>query len=314
MLTVGQVLDDIKRVLGGVDDETAYARLNDAVEILSTESDWDPLLGYVDVCVGCDRFATLPREVGTVLAVTINGEPALGHNWLFRFHANGPGTSFRTVGYHWVEGRPVATQLDPPADGLRLGATLESADDDGTPLRVFGYDADGNWIRSTEGGVIVDGVLVPTTYGVVTPTTSIVKRITRVSKPATAGIVKLFTISEDGQDLTQIAEYAPDELEPSYRRIQVSHPCSWVRVAFKNSSTTLAKAGDLIPLHSRYALVMMCKSLKKFDEDRIEEGEKYRQLSIDFLRKKQLSISVPEGPSIQIAQGNLLADKSDRLE
>lgn len=314
MLIVSDVFDDVRRVLGGSSDADTYSRLNDAVEILSAESDWDPTLGYVDVCVGCDRYVTLPREVGTVLAVTINGTPAQAHNWLFKFHLNAGGAVFKQIGYHWVDNLYVSTFLDPPPTALKLATTLETSADNGKKLRVFGYDVNGNWIRSLESGSYVDGFLVPTVYGTSTTNSSApaIRRITRIHKDATAGVINLYTV--DGTSLTKIGQYAPDETEPRYRRIQVSKPCSWVRVAFKRSSVKLATTTDLIPLHSKYAVVLMCKALKKFDEDRIEEGQAYRQMAIDLLRKKQQSVEVPSGPSIQVADGNLLADRSDRLE
>ena len=58
----------------------------------------------------------------------------------------------------------------------------------------------------------------------------------------------------------------------------------------------------------------MAMALKKFDDDRIQEGELYQQKAVDFLKKKQKSISVPSGPSVQIADNNLIADKQDRME
>lgn len=316
MLTVSQVLGDVKRVLGGADDAVAYQRLNDAVEILSAEADWDPTLGWVDVCVGCDRFVTLPREVGTVLAVNIAGIPAQAHDFWFKFHLGGPG-QFPTVGYQWNDSLSVPTFRDPPPTALKLGTVLETASDNGKAIRVFGYDLNGVWIKTVEGGVPVDGFLVPTNYGtsVAHSTAPAIRRITRISKVATVGYVKLVTIGVDaGVTLTTIGQYQPDELEPSYRRIQLSRGCSYARIAFRKGEVILSKLTDLLPLHSRYAVILMVKSLRKFDEDRIEDGEKYWNAAVALLTKKQHSVEVPSAPSIQIADGNLIADKSDRID
>jgi hypothetical protein len=313
MFTVADVEADVKRVLGGCDDETFYSRLNHAVEILATMSEWNPLLGYVDVCVGSDRYVTLPREVGTVLAVTIDGTPAQAHDFWFKYHLNGPGTTFSSVGYHWIDGLPVASYLDPVPAGTTLFCDLETAADNGKAFRVFGYDVNGNWIRSLEGGSYVDGFLVPTVFGAETVNSSapLIRRITRISKATTAGTIGLYA-QVDGT-ATQIGQYFPTDTEPTYRRIQVSQPCSWVRVAFRKDVLKLTSPSDLIPLHSQYAIVLMAKSLKKMDEDRIEDAVKYQALAVEFLSKKQHSIDVPSGPSIQMATSALIADRSDRM-
>jgi len=316
MFTVADLKADVKRVLGGADDEEFLSRLNHSVEILASESEWDPLFGYVDVCVGRDRFVTLPRQVGTVLAVSINGAPAQGHDKLYKFHLNGPGQGFAPVGYHWVDGVPVAVFKDPPVAGAKLGVSLETVNDNGKAFRVFGYDAGGAWIRSNESGVLVDGFLIPTSYGTNLPnaTAPAVRYITRVSKAATQGAIYLYTLDASNVAVTKLGEYFPTDTNPTYRRIQVSQPCAWVRIAFRKEVLQLVNDDDLIPLHSKYAIVTMVKALKKLDEDRPNEYEAYKKIAVNLLTKKQESVEIPGGPSIQVADGNLLADKSDRLE
>jgi hypothetical protein len=316
MFTVADVLSDVKRVLGGCDDDVAYSNINHAVEILAAESEWNPLLGYLDVCVGCDRFITLPRQVGTVLAVNIGGSPSLGHDHWFKFHLNGPGISCQqTCDFHWYDGLPVATFKDPPKTGLRLAVELEMSEDAGIPFRVFGYDADGVWIRSEEDGVMVDGFLVPTVFGSSLPseTAPAVRFITRVSKPVTQGIVWLHTVDADDALVLRIGEYFPEEKEPTYRRIQLSHSCTWARVMFRKNVITLSEADHIIPLHSKYAIVLMVKAIKKWDEDRIDEGNAYMARAVKLLESKQLSDEIPGGPSLQVSPGNLIASRHDRM-
>lgn len=319
MFVVGEIEADVKRVLGGVGDSEFYSVLNHAVEILSTEANWDPLFGYVDVCVGSDRFVTLPSYVGTILAVNICGKPAQGHDWLYRYHLNGPGTTLPSIGYHWVQSRPVCTYLDPSSSGSVLACQLESSSDTGKNFRVFGYDTSGNWIRSNEDGQLVDGFLVPMNYGTTLPNgdAPAIRQITRISKDETAGYVKLYTVTAvEGEDdeLTQIGYYKPEETEPKFRRIQLSKACTWARIAFRKGEVELSNSSDLIPLHSKYAIVLMAKALKKADEDRPEEYMKYKNLAVALLTKKQESVEIPSGPSVQIADQNLIHDKGDRLD
>ena len=330
MLFVSDVLDDVKRVLGTTSDAVGYSRLNDIVEILSTEADWDPTRGYVDVWVGTDRTITLPPNVDVVLAVNLNGQPTDGHDFWFKFHLNGPGEPMDgcpegtgTLGSpnHWEEGRwswsdqlRVCVFGDPQPYGAGIVCQLETSADSGTPLRVYGYDVNGNWIRSVEDGVPVDGFLVPTIYGMpmINPTAPLIRTITRVSKMPTEGYLTLWGINPDNSQF-QMGYYGPKVTEPSYRRIRVSQPGTWARIAFKRATALLTQPNDPIFLHSRYSVIVMAKALKKFDEDRVQEGEAYQSKAVKFLIKKQLSVSVPAGPTIQVADRNLIANKRDRM-
>lgn len=314
MFQVQDIEADVKRVLGGCNDTEFFSRLNHAVEILSTESEWDPLLGYVDVRVNGNGYATLPPEVGTPLSVDIDGSPAQGHDWLFKFHLNGPGVGFTKSNYHWIDGRPVCVFRDPDSAGVRLVAEIEHPGDEGKSFRVFGYGVNGDWIRTVEDGNIVDGFLVPLVLGTRTlnANSPLISRISRIQKDATNGVVRLYQRLA-GVD-TRIGKYFPLERDPQYRRIQVSKTCSWARVAFRKGEVELTKRTDLIPLHSKYAIVLMVKALKKMDDDRIDEAEAYQKQAVRLLTRKQETVDIPGGPSVQMAQTNLLADRSDRME
>ena len=330
ILTVADVLPDIQRVLGGIDSTTALERLNDAVEILSTESDWSPLRAYMDVLVGPDHTITCPRDVGTILAVDINGHPTQAHDFWFRFHLNGPGDSKHgLVGFHWMDDAPVATFLDPDCqNGNYLAATLETPADNNVSFRVFGTDASGNWIRTPDAvtGLLTDGFLVPTIYG--TPAKNAyappIAKIVRIQIGAHVGQIVLNTLV--GSTLTAIGKYFSNDTIPQYRRAKLGihaqpvalpgglSSCPCVRVAFKKAFDTLVESTDIIPLHSKYSLVLMVKALDKLEKDRIEEAEKYQALAVNYLNKKQESIDPPGGPSIQMADNNLIADKRDRID
>lgn len=327
MLYVSDVLEDVKRVLGTTCDDVAYNRLNDIVEILSTEADWDPTRGYVDVWVGCNRSITLPPQVDTVLAVNINGQPTEAHDFWFKFHLNGPGedycrgpnyggpgTGWPQCSWSWSDQLQVPVFSDPSSNGAALVTQLETNIDASTPFRVYGYDVNGNWIRSIENGVPVDGFLVPTIYGVptVNPDAPLIRTVTRVSKMPTTGYITLWGINPDGSQF-QMGNYGPKVTEPLYRRITVTQQCGWARIAFKRRNEKLTSLDDPIFLHSRYAVIVMAKALKKMDEDRMQEAEAYQAKAVRFLIKKQKSVSVPAGPSIQIADRNLIANKRDRM-
>jgi len=316
MFTVQKIAPDIKRVIGECSDEVVLNRVNAAVDILCAESEYDPTRGFVDICVDSNRCITLPDEVETPLAVNIGGTPALGHNQWFVFHLNGPGIDCKErASFDWFDrgSYPVITD---PSEPFRIVAFLETEEDNNVLVRVYGYDENDRWITTIEDGESMDGFLVPTVFGVQVPNPDapLVKRITRVSKGLSKGFIRLSTLDNDSEDGTLLGMYRPYETEPQYRRIRLSRGCTWARIAYKKKFFELVRMSDLIPLHSPRAVVLMVQALKKFDGDRVEEGEKYWNLAVTLLDKKQRSITPPGGPSIQMMNRNLIADKRDRLE
>lgn len=318
MFTVESIRPALARALGTCDEEETLERVNAAVEILCTESLYDPTRGFVDICVGCKNTITLPEEVETILAVNIGGRPAQGHDSWWNFHLNGPGLDCaQTCEYDWIDGFVWPIYTD-PTEFFQPVTFLTSAADNNVKMRVFGYDSAGLWVTSVENGVTVDGFLVPTVYGtsLPNPTAPLLSRITRVSKGVSKGNIRFSTLDYDvttgGGALLGL--YRPRDTEPQYRRITLSRTCTWARIAFKKKNFELVDFSDLIPLHSTRAVVLMCQALKKFDADRLDEGQKYWATAVRLLEKKQLSVSPPSGPTIQIADRNLIVDKCDRLE
>jgi hypothetical protein len=318
MFTVKDILLPVKRALGNCDDETAFDRIDRAVEILCTESDWDPTRGFVDLCVDKDRCITLPDEVESILAINIGGHPAQGHNMWFQFHLNGPGAGCHEgCNFDWFD-RGTFPVITDPTKPFQIVAQLETDLDNNVPIRVYAYDEFDRWITTIEDGQAMDGFLVPTAFGVSVPNPAapLVKRVVRVSKGPSKGAIILSTLDFDSASNTGtlLGYYRPYELEPQYRRVRLSKHCTWARIAYKRKYFKLIRETDLVPLHSAQAVVLMCQALAKFDNDRLEDGQNYWKTAVALLIKKQQSISPPVGPSIQFADRNLIADKSDRLE
>lgn len=328
MFTVEDILPAVERALGTCNQAELIEAINAAVEILCAESDWDPARGFVDLTVDADRHLTLPDEVETILAINIGGRPSQGHDMWFQFHLNGPGSGrysgsglpqsedcLQSCEFDWFDRGQFPTITDPnPSTPFAVSVALNAADQANSAvfLRVFGYDLNGNWITTVESGVTVDGFLVPKD-GTVNGAAPLLTRITRVQKAQTLYPVQLY-VNVASAATTLLGNYRAYETNPQYRRVRLSRGCTWARVAYKKRLFNLVRTSDLIPLHSPRAVVLMAQALKKFDQDRLKEGQEYWQTAVALLLKKQLSLSPPTGPSIQIANRNLIADKCDRLE
>jgi hypothetical protein len=316
MFTVADISTDAKRILANCDDSTPLNRLNYAVEQLANESDWDPLVGVVDIATTStdQRLVTLPREVETVLQLSFDSNPSSVRNRFFTFHLNGPGdTEMGSCSYIWDDkgDYPTLEDLTVPT---RLSIFAEDAADASVDVFAYGYDANNRWLRTQSGGVWYDGIPVPVyTDGSLPPATPTISRITRIRKGESDGYMRLRGYAVGGTTATLLGDYAPTELEPSYRRIRLNQAATTVRIIFRRNVFRLTSLTDLIPLHSPFALLMALKGLQKMEDDQLDEGEKYFQKAVSALVKEQLSRNPVTTPELQV-RGPLVFTKHNRLE
>lgn len=160
-MIVADIYSDAMNVLGINDSGEIFKQLTKAVQLLAKKADWDPMVGYVDICSGTDQHTvTLPPDVETPLAVMAGGQPlAMRSKWA-EFHVNSGGLSGQTT-WNWDDTGffPVFQDIKNPAQ-LIVVAQLQN--DLGTPVRFFGIDQLGRTVRTQNpDGSWQDGALVP---------------------------------------------------------------------------------------------------------------------------------------------------------
>jgi hypothetical protein len=228
--------------------------INLAIERLLPALNPEKTIGRYQFDVNNNTQITCPREVKTVLAASANYEACTGGNC-------GPGcTTIYDVKGRWYEflpGGPVGFVAcapnilmdlgtgfstfedctDEAPMTLRLYADLPQAASEGS-LVVNALDADGNNIISYDKNQYVPGILLPIPTQGTNYVDSVqqVSQIISVSKPQTAGRLRLYGVDADGTQ-EPLAVYEPDELNPDYRRYQVS----WVGETSPAILTTLCK-------------------------------------------------------------------------
>lgn len=325
MLTVADVWLDAKKVLGLCDESTIYRRLTDAVELLANKSDWDPLKGFVDICTSGD-IVTLPREVETIVALNMEGRPALGRSQLYNFHLNGPGDETGdTLSWQDLGEAPTYRELVCPAklvaiptleiDGYLAPHTAPPPPvpgREGAELWVYGYDESYNAVRTEIDGVLYDGYRVPVIFGTPVPPIDAptFARITRVRKSITNGSIRLSSIDAALGTGTLVGVFEWDETDPIYRRIRLDRACEWVRIAYRKRTFALGNQLDRIPLHNRAALVMALRALKLYDDLDFERAMAAEATAVRWLEEEQRTRSVHTSDPIQVT-GPTLVDKND---
>lgn len=304
MLTLGQLLPDAQRILGTCDTDYVNRRINEAVELLANKGDFDPYIAVLDI-VATSTEVPMPPEVETVLSVNTLGVPTKGYDRFFNFHLDGPGDLpvKGCVRWRWKDGgeSPVFSNPSPVA---RLYAVCENAADSTKFLTVYGYDENGAPLGHVEAGVFIPGISIPMATTALNPSSGLprVSVITRVSKPATAGGVKLYSGDTTADGILR-AYYRPEWEEPLFRLITVDRPASNLRILFRRKVAPLARATDLIPLHSPSAVLAMLRSLKYYDEGQLEAAQAYEATAMRWLEEEQRSrtANLHMPPQIDIA-------------
>lgn len=142
MITAEDLKLDAIEILGYKEEDKIFRRLTDAQGALANWCNWDPSIGYMDICVGRDRCVALPPTVQTPLALNIGGSPARFRNEWFEFHLNGPGSpECEGCPCDWVwDNRGDYPTIESIKEPSKLMAIVEHPEDTNIPIRVYGLD------------------------------------------------------------------------------------------------------------------------------------------------------------------------------
>jgi hypothetical protein len=315
-IRVGDIKASIQTLLGACDDVAIYERLTEAVEVLANKSNFDPLLGTVDLVTTASRYVTLPNDVETPLSLNIGGTPTFARDRWASYHLNGRGdTTNQDVTFAYDDKGDYPTFRD-LAGPCRLVVQYDLSADSTVSFRINGVDANDDKIYSIVSGNPQEGLLFTPTASAVDPVTGqVFKRITSVQKGESDGYLTVWAFPTDGLTAAYaVGRYEPFELVPQYRRLVISREADWVRLAYRKKTFKVRSDDDILPLHSRMAVRLMCKALKKYDEDNFDDGLKYELKAIQFLVDEQLSRSPPASVSLQVNNLNAIVDQSDRMD
>ncbi len=158
MITVSEIIDEGKRIVGACSDELFFRWLHDAVMLVANKGEFEAWKGWLDICLPKPQdYISLPPEVDTVLAVNICRHPALGFSQIYNFHLNGPGDKDSAIQCDWAwqdlgAWHPVS--IDPPK-GAILTAKVQVPEDDGKALIIYGRDMQGRELTREESGKTV---------------------------------------------------------------------------------------------------------------------------------------------------------------
>lgn len=220
VLIVADIYDMACEIFGSIGRHNVFDRITDAINILSNKSQWDCLLGTVDVYRSNnypDPLATapsnhfgyfaLPRYVGAVLGVNVDGRAGIPRNRWFEFHLNGGGSwRMGCDGGAWDELGDVVIINQLPRDRTTrrvipalLIATPENSLDEDLHIAIYGIERldDGREVEVYRNGK--PGWLCPCKVGQfhLPDGTPKFVRIDRVIKDDSAGFIRLRIVTQN---------------------------------------------------------------------------------------------------------------------
>lgn len=266
-------------------DPRLLALVNLAQERLLNRGSWWGTTARLRVCVRDDGCLVWPREVAMILGAKLSGEPLqLLHEW-YTFSAllspemtAGPVPAMSDMGQ--------TSTVNPHRSGDLVAAYAASALDSGKTLTVYGYDQNGNWVRTPGDGGLVDGeALAITQAGVVSQARW--KSVTAVAKDVTQDVVRLYSYA-DGAPTRLIGVYQPSETAPLYRVTRVSGivgcESKTLDVVAKLAHVPVCGPSDFLILQNAAAMIYAVESLADEENGRLNEAEVKWQKAIRELR------------------------------
>lgn len=251
--------------------------INESVKRLMTKGLFWGSFSTFDISV-TSRLMSLPPQIETLEAIAISLVPLPIRDTFYQFIDAGWGQRDETATNgsgisecFYLNNFPVVTDVATPYSTLTLMCDL--ATDVGKTITLLGYDSNGNWIRTIQGGVYADGEVVSLAQSPIgTATSKVYSKITDIQAPSTL----------DGQwwlyqGSTMLGNYQYWETRPSYKRYLVpfvSGNTVTARVIGRRTYVPVKNGTDYPIIGNAAALKLACMAI------RAEEEQNYSLASV----------------------------------
>ena len=311
-LTLGQVRNTmIPKVLNLCDNDSSgllAKYLNEAVMRLLPKGKWRGTLARYKFCTA-EACITLPRQIESVEAFAICRDPGMIRSQWYEFMDYGPGQiKYDDCGPDMLVDRGLACAFDDiVTTGSKIRVYCDLAADVGKTILLQGWNSDANWVLTNTSadactaGTVRNGELVTLAMPYVETTTTWLKGgLAAVQKDTTCGPVRLYESPVSGA-IRPLAIYEPDETLPEYRRYMIpgiatrAQCCNttdascekkWVTVLGKLAFVPVSKDTDFLLIGNIPALKDMVMSIKKREDNLIQEAVAYEMSAVRLLEEE----------------------------
>lgn len=301
-ITFGDIKDSrLPKVLGLAPCSSEFRELvSEAQQRILTGPEiwWEAYQKYAFTVT--NGYITWPRQVASIISVTVDESPVPIRNEWFEYLETGYGmrssTNHPCNGLDLVDRGTACLFNDIDTSGnaktLKLYSTLpETA---GQYFVVMGYDVDGVWVRTQHGGSWVDGeyITIPTLS--TTPRTSNKQwsSITGIIKPETNGDMYLYESDAVGATQRLIGIYESDETRPSYRRTYLSglpddmDDCCTVTAQVRRELLPIRNDNDFLIIGNMPALKEMAIAIQKRERGNLNEASAHEAKAFELMDRE----------------------------
>jgi hypothetical protein len=303
-IIVGDLYDFACDVFGPIGMPKIFDRFTEAIELLANLSQWDPLIGYVDIMTWDSFYVTLPQYVDQVLAINVNKSVGSFRNEWFEFHMNGLGQDNDNAdnvgsnrpcgGWEELGEMPCAFPLLAPS---YLVASPVNVQDNGTSVRVYGIDVNDLPIYGPDGNPGVSITCEQNSFDISSQNLAF-KRIDRIVLGTPQSFIELWA-TDGTQYLQKLGTFWPDVPEPKFRVIKIGQQAVSVRMRYRKRWTKIRSLTDPIHMRSRSAMMNALRSLQTSITDP-GAGNAQLMLAKDMLNKEWRSVHPNDELGLQI--------------
>jgi hypothetical protein len=295
----------IPDILGMCSTDARFTQvLNEAHKRLVDEGKWWGTFQRYDICVGTDGCLVWPRQVATIETFAINDVPQRIRNGWYEFLETGYGVRSNCADScetQMIDRGTACVFQDMPDSTRYVQVYSEIAEAATATIIVQGYDENGNWIRTLDGAVWIDGekLVVSTT---VATSTNIFSAVTGIIKTVTNGPVHLSYYLTPGPAIP-IGYYEATETLPSYRKTLIpglanvaNYTCPEdptsiiekriIQTVVKLDHIDVVADNDFLVLGNIPALKMACKAVQFENQENQEKAVGYWAQARDLLEKE----------------------------
>jgi hypothetical protein len=192
-----------------------------------------------------------------------------------------------------------------PGNKIRFQCDVTA--DVGTPVLVLGLDANGNWVRTMQGGVWADGEAISLSQTPGTTSVTTWSQITGIQMPVTKGQTWLY--QWDGTTATLLSNYQYWETNPFYQRYllpTIANTPTQIDLIGKVSWYPVVNPTDWLIIGYIEALKLACVGVKRYEENFIAEGDGFFQRAVAMLQEELDHYTGSGGvPSISVQGSNI---------
>lgn len=294
---MADIYDEASKIFGPIGREKLFDKTTDALELLSRKFPaWKGTDGYVDLKTSKNKFVTLPRYIDIPIAIKMGNRALDFRNRWFEFHQGGWGRCSEVIECDTYRDLGQVVTVNDPPGASRLVVVNDLPEDDECKVIVEGYDDCGRVLRTPlddldddddkryRDGIELTGYSTNTIPNAQLPR---VKRITRITRTATYGYVRLLAYDDGYNTATLVGYYYPDETEPQYNRIVLPQHCDWIRMRYRKRGLKVSSLTEQLHLKSKLAILEALRAIKAMGDDKLDIAEAHEKKAVQFMRETE---------------------------